>query len=311
MNAFNFNLDFMKKFLTLVALVLAAAPSARAWTYNDADALLIFRESGFNDVEFDLGNVSQFTSVASGSTITVTGWDLSLVTNTFGSDLTGVSVIVAGTTSRYATSRAAWLTSGDPTVVPSDLTPSGWQSYLWSIINSVGTRPLIYRVPVSGSTAYSIDPAGVYGLASYDDIVSPSGNSIAQLGGNAAFTVEGVAPATFGFWQIHPSTAYPKPTATFLGNFTITAAGALTFTAGTVAAPPNTIVSIARSGGVSTVTFTTSPGGNYWLTSANVVSSPAASWPTVSGPVGGDGNNQSLADTNSAPSAFYRVVRTP
>lgn len=301
----------MKKYLTLLALALAAVPPARAWTYNDADALLIFRESGFNDVEFDLGNVSQFTSLPSGSTIPVTGWNLGLVTSVFGSDLTGVSVIVAGTTSRYAANRAAWLTSGDPLVVPSDLTASGWQSYLWSTINSVGTRPLIYRVPTSGSSAYSIDPGGVYGLASYDDIVSPSGNSIAQLGGNAAFTVEGVVPATFGFWQLQPSTASPKPPATFLGTFTITTNGVLTFTAGAAAVPPNNIVSITRSGSVSTVTFTTSTGGNYWLTSTNLLTSPAASWPTVSGPVGGNGNNLSLNDTNSARDAFYRVVRTP
>jgi hypothetical protein len=52
----------MKRILhiaTFLALVLAA-PLARAWVYHDGDVLLIFRENGFDDIEFDLGNISQF-----------------------------------------------------------------------------------------------------------------------------------------------------------------------------------------------------------------------------------------------------------
>ena len=64
----------MKRILTLLALALAAVPTARAWTYNDGDVLLTFREAGYNDVEFDIGNVSQFTNLAVGTTITVSGW---------------------------------------------------------------------------------------------------------------------------------------------------------------------------------------------------------------------------------------------
>ena len=56
--------------LTLASLALLSATQAQAWTYNDGDTLLIFRESGFNDVEFNLGNISQFTNLASGTTIT-------------------------------------------------------------------------------------------------------------------------------------------------------------------------------------------------------------------------------------------------
>ena len=55
----------------LAGLVLLATPSARAWPYQDGDALLIFRESGFNDVEFDLGNVSQFLNKPNGYTAAV------------------------------------------------------------------------------------------------------------------------------------------------------------------------------------------------------------------------------------------------
>ena len=297
----------------LAGLVLLATPSARAWPYQDGDALLIFRESGFNDVEFDLGNVSQFLNQPNGFTTPVTGWDISLVTGTFGSDLTGVSVILAATTSRTDANRTSWLTSGDPTAVVLDFTPSSWQANLWSTINSIGTRPLIYLVPASGSSAYSIDPGGTYALASYDEIVSANGQNagaIPKLGGHADFTVEQSIPGSLGLWQIQPSSTIPKPSATFIGTFTIDAAGNLTFAVGTPPVP--NILGVSRGGGnVTTVSFSTAVGGNYWLAYTNQLGGPLSSWPIVSGPVTGDGNNNSLTHTTSDTSGFYRVVRTP
>jgi len=298
--------------IILALLGLLAAPLARGWTYQDGDVLLIFRESGFNDVEFDLGNISQFANAPTGL-VAVTNWDASLVTNTFGSDLTGVSVIVAATTSRTNANLAAWLSSAGPNLVPRDVTPSAWQASLWGIIDSIGTRPATYLVPPAGATSYSIDPDGTYALASYDQIVSANGvdlPSLAELGGNAAFPVEQVIPGTFKFWEIQPSTALPKPQATLVGNFTITAAGALEFTAGTL---PSTITisGFVRAGEVSTVTFNTASGGNYWLAYTNALGAAASTWPLVAGPVAGDGNHQSLSHTNLDAQGFYKVVSTP
>jgi hypothetical protein len=56
--------------------------------------LLVFRQ-GSQNVEFDLGSVTNFLGKTNGYTTTVTGWDLSLVTSTFGS-LTGVKSRSAG-----------------------------------------------------------------------------------------------------------------------------------------------------------------------------------------------------------------------
>jgi len=304
----------MKKIipLTLATLAVLTAPLARAWTYNDGDALLVFRASGFNDVEFDLGNVSQFTNVASGTTITVNGWNSSLVTNTFSADLTGVSVIVAATTSVTDANQAAWLSSGDASAVAYQLTPSQWQSRLWSVINSIGTRPVIYQIATAGTNSYSIDPGSSSSskLAAYDQVVTGNGQnstSIAQFGGNAAFTVEGVTPASFGLWKISPSTTIPKPVATYVGTFQITSAGVLTFTAG---APKPSVLGITRSSGVNTVSFTTSVGGSYWLTYTNKLAGSSTNWPVVSGPLTGDGNNNSLTHTIADSAGFYGVKRT-
>src|ERR1039458_10863904 len=88
----------MKRLLqaTLAALGMLAAPLAHAWTYSNGDVLLIFRD-GTYEVEFDIGNISQFTGKPNGYTTTITNWSFNLVTNTFGADVTttgdGVTVL--------------------------------------------------------------------------------------------------------------------------------------------------------------------------------------------------------------------------
>jgi hypothetical protein len=302
----------MKKFLQLaLAASGLTALAAGAWPYQDGDVLLIFRESGYNDVEFDLGNVGQFLHPPNGSSAVVTNWDLALVTNTFGGDLTGVSVILAATESWTNTIKTAWLSGPLPNTTAYDVTPSAWQANLWSIINAIGTRPLIYKVPPAGPSSYSIDPAGTYAVASYDNIVSGDGvntASLARLGGNAPFTVEQIVPGSFEFWGIQPSTTQPKPPDNLVGTFTITADGTLTFQAGP---PPSTILGLTVSGGISSVSFTTTVGGQYWLAATNQLGPPVSQWPVVSGPLPGDGRNDSLTQTNLPANGFYSIIRTP
>jgi hypothetical protein len=303
--------------LTLVGFALTVALLARAGSpYQDGDVLLIFRESGFNDVEFDIGNISQFLNQANGYSTPVTGWSLSTVTGVFGTDLTGVSVVVAATQARTNIGRLAWLSSASNVTAVNDITPSAWQSGLWSVIDSIGSRPLTYLVPTTGTTgAYSIDPNGTYKLAAYDTIVSGNGvngGAIPQLGGSAAFTVEGAVPGTLGFWQIQGTNANPKPAAAYVGTFGIDASGHLTFTAGPAQAAQPTILGITRAGSISTVTFTTASSGNYSLVYTNVLGSPVTTWPAVGASVPGDGANHSLTHTNSTDSAgFYGIVRLP
>ena len=306
----------MKTFLkiSLVALALLSAPLARAWTYTNGHALLVFRLSGFNNVEFDLGDISQFVGKPNGYTANVTGWDSNLVTSVFGSDLSGVSVILAATTADTNASPAAWLSSGDPDAVPHDYSFPTWRNNLYSTINAIGSRPLTYIVPTTNASAYSIDPGGTYRLASYDYIVSGGGvnsGAIPQFGGNVSFPVEKSIPGSFGFWQITPGSS--SQAGTYIGTFTIDAGGNLSFTAGplsVVVAPP-TILSINRTNTLNTVTFTTVNGGNYSLVYSTDATGNGTGWSIVSGPVAGDGANHSLTHTTADANGFYRVVRTP
>jgi hypothetical protein len=242
----------MKKILHLTLAGLAwlavlATPLARAWTYQDGNALLIFRETGFDDVEFDIGSISQFLNRSNGYKAAVTGWNLTAVTNVFGSDLTGVSVILAATTSwtNSSANRISWLTSSASVTTVNDVTSSAWQANLWSTIDNIGALP--ESIAPSATSDYVLASTD---QAAYDYIVTGggvNGSSIAELGGKVPFSVEGIVPDTLGFWQIQPSTAVPKPAANYVGTFSIDASGNLTFQAGVPQQPTETVTWSAPS----------------------------------------------------------------
>jgi len=228
-----------------------------------------------------------------------------VATGVFGSDLTGVSVIVASTTSPTNANRASWLSSGNPSALISDVTPTVWQGNLWSTVNAIGNRPKAY-LPAE-TFPYSLNPGG---SASYDYVVSGGGQNefdLAQLGGNVNFTVEQVIPGLFGFWAIQPH-ATPEPAATQLGSFYIDASGHLTFIVGP---PQPAIVATTRAGNVDTVTFTTLPVGSYSLVYSATLGNPVSTWTVVSGPVSGTGSNQSLTHTTAGSAGYYEVVYAP
>jgi hypothetical protein len=246
----------MKRILhiaTLLALVLAA-PLARAWVYHDGDVLLIFRENGFDDVEFDLGNISQFSTRPTGPP----------ARSAVGTPASGHKHIRLGfdrserdSARHYQQDEqqpSSWVSGPEPDTTAYSVSPSAWQSSLYATINALGTRPVIYSIPTASSSSpggalpspdtngYEFDPTAAYQIASYDWIVSGTitlGNAIypntaylPSLGGKSPFIVESVIPASFDFWQIQPSTATPAPADTYVGQFSITADGTLTFVAG-------------------------------------------------------------------------------
>src|SRR5712692_10010423 len=81
-----------------------------AFTYNDTDLLLVFRKASFNDVEFNLGSVSNFLGHATGTAIAVTNWDLGLVQSNFNNTLDNVDFLLVAATAVTDPLRRVWLT---------------------------------------------------------------------------------------------------------------------------------------------------------------------------------------------------------
>jgi hypothetical protein len=288
-------------FTILAALALLATPQARAWTYNDGDLLLVFR-NGSQDVEFDLGSVANFLGKTNGYTTTVTGWNVNLVTSTFGTLNSSVKVALLATAGG-----TNWLSSAEPNTTAYNISSQAAQK-LHGVISAVGTRPLYpITIPTAGANAYSIDTGGQYASSAYDSIVSGGHFSgIPQLGGNAPFAVEQGIPGFLDFWTIQSTGIYPNsPPDHLVGTFTIDASGNLTFVAGPRA---STITGISRSGNVSAVQFTTTVGNTYSLAYTNALSGPVANWPVSPTTLVGNGKVNTLDYTNSSDNAeFYNV----
>jgi len=288
---------------TLAALALLATPPARAWNYNNGDALLIFR-NGSQDIEFDLGSVTNFLGKTNGYTTTVTGWNLGLVTSKYGTDLTGIKVVLLATSSS-----TNFLSSAEPNTSAYNVSGQAG-NLLQGVISGVGTGPVYpINIPSNNVNAYSIDTGGQYAYASYDDVVTGGGvnsKAISKLGGNAPFVVEQTIPGFLDFWATESTTIYPNPPADQLvGTFYITASGTLTFVAGP---RPSTVSGVSRTGSVSALQFGTTVGNSYSIAFTNQLGRGSAPWPVDAVSLVGNGRINTLYHTNSASSAeFYRI----
>ncbi len=287
--------------ITLAALALLTTPPARAWTYNDGDVLLVFRK-GSQNIEFDLGSVTNYLGKTNGYTTTVSGWNLSLVTSTFGALDSNVKVVLLATT---PTSSTNWLSSAEPNTTAYNI-GSSEADVLRGIISAVGTRPLYpIAIPTAGANAYSIDTGGQYAGSSYDSVVSGGHFSgITKLGGNAPFTVEQAIPGLLDFWQIETTASSTAPPDKLIGTFTITTGGTLTFVAGPRAA---SVTSATHTGNVSTLKFTTTIGNTYSVAYTNKLGGAPATWPVDATTLVGNGKVNTLNHTNSSSAEFYRI----
>jgi len=286
----------------LAAAVLLSAPPARAWIYNDGDLLLIFH-SGSKDVEYDLGSVASFLGKTNGYTTTVTGWDTTQVTGTFGS-FTGLKVALVAT---GQSSQTNWLTSGEPNTTAYNVDSSAADT-LSGTISAVGAGPLIpLAIPSNSPNAYVIDIGGQYKASSYEYIVSGGNFSgVAQLGGNSPFAVEQTVPATLDFWQIQASSVYPNPPPDkLIGTFKVATNGTLTFVAGPRA---SSISKVPHVGNVSSVSFSTTVGNTYSLAYTNQLGAPVSTWPVDSTTVVGNGRVNTINHTNSGSVEYYRII---
>ena len=294
--------------LQLAVLLLATGWTCTlsAFTYTNSNLLLVFREGNpFNDVEFNIGSVSNFLGRPNGTVITVNNWDVNLVRANFNNSLANVKFILLAVSEANDSPKRAWLTDANQTDVPTDITGSAW-SKLYSKISYVGAQAAAATFTNSSSQVYVTNASDA---SSYTQIASSGDQDVTTLSGASPFPVEGIIPATNRFIELKASSVIPKPVATVVGTFAITSAGVLTFTAGPPQVTPTAshIVSIARSGTQNSVTFSTVSGANYRLRYSTDLTPTGASWTVLPTSVAGNGSNQTLTDTTGAAQRFYLV----
>jgi hypothetical protein len=291
---------------TLVAASLFVASRADAFTYSDEDLLLVFRQDGYNDVEYNLGNIGWLLALPAGGSATITNWDSSLLAANYGPTLTdGVLVALISSAGLQSTNTVSWTTSAT-TNATYDLAPSGWR-LLWSKISGVGTDAETFTAN-SATENVSIDPSSRY---SYTYLASDTGVQpalVPTLGGASPFILETTLPGDLSLVELGPSGAAVKPLAPVLGTFHIDAVGNLSYTAagGEVAPAPVLITGVSLGGGSVSVTFNTEAGVNYRLRYATELGA-GQFWTSVGSSVAGAGGSATLHDTVGAASRFYVV----
>ena len=287
----------------LAALAAGAVQTACAFNYHDGDLLLVFRGgTGANDVEYDLGSVSNYLGLAAGTQITVNtntaNFDTTVLSNNFNNQLNGVKFALFATTGLNDSWSRIWATDTSLLTAPKQMSISPW-------LNVRGNMSQVGIVAAQNSSSNSTPNyvAAAGSLSAYDFIAAngnPAVNDVSTWNGVLKFPTEGANPATLTFYQVEPGSG----TCPLVGSFDIDVNGNLTFTAGMVISS-STIQQITYTNGTATVKFSTSLNAIHSLRYATSVNGP---WTPLPGSVTGDGTVKTLTDTTTDPNRFYQIV---
>jgi len=298
----------MKKILSaaILATVLGAGGSASALTYTDGDLLLILRQNGNNDVEYDLGPVSALTGLSSGTTQTLGSWDLQAALDAYG-DLDGVTFVLTAASPYAFNNNAVYLTKAAGGSAPVDETRSTLAA-IWSKASSIGTGAAI--IADSGANYLSTSPktSGAYTYTVSGGLFDSSGIvplDSATWRGLLSFSCEQTIAGSSDFYKVIASTDDNPPAATKVGSFAFTVDGVLTFTAGSATPITTPTLQVSASAGAVSITFPSQTGVNYRLRSSTSLTAAKSSW-TIVKSAAGTGASITLQDT-PASATYYTI----
>ena len=198
------------------------------FSYQDSNLLLVFSKTNETDVEFNLGNISNYLGLANGTVLNPTNYDFSRVQAAYGGDLSGVKYVLLAATASTDPTLRVWLSDSAASVVPQDETASEWTAQ-WNKIHEVGVMAAGYFYPDAASQLALI-PSSDPG--SYTYIASSGGTLDAgTMSGTAPFVVEAELGTAMRFFELKVSAATVKPFAAQVGRFTVASDGTLSFVA--------------------------------------------------------------------------------
>jgi hypothetical protein len=307
---------------------LGVSAHAAAFTYNAGDLTLGFRETGSPDLVVDIGSPAIYDAVPAGTTISVT--NLSAALNYAYSSVDSLNWTVTGAWRTSATNyplETIWATAARANV--------GTQSAPWASSDQFAQgnpASQIASIGINAATYGSIHPANSTNNTAalvvipnsdpnaYTPLIEdPFNKADGDLGGLFPGDVENTTPFDFDsgeplsisdLYELKPAPYHTAAAGKWVGYFSFTPDGNVTFTAATVGPHAPTITSVVRNGNVTTVSFTTSANSTYGLlvTGLSGLYTPKSTWTATGGTVTGTGSVLSLQDTNSSSASFYVVT---
>ncbi|MBU6400441.1 MAG: hypothetical protein KGS61_09000 [Verrucomicrobia bacterium] len=309
------------------AATLAIGSSAHAgFVYNARDLVLGMRQSGgIFELAVDLGPVSNFYTLAPGTTIPVTNYSAGALGAAFsGLDALAwsVSADVRATGDTNYPLQTLWVTRprSDANTQTTPWTRQGQyaQGAVGAKISGLGNAAATYAgtVPTgtNNTTTFVVIPAG--NPYSYSPYIGVAGNFAGTFQGNVEQTTPtgfatGGIPSRADLYLLIPGSG----PGVYLGYFELGTNGVMSYTAGASApvVPPPTITGIARNGATNTISFTSVTGASYRLVATNTagLTQPVVSWPVIGAPVAGTGSTVSLSDSSADATRFYVIIANP
>jgi hypothetical protein len=313
------------------AVLVVQDLSAQTFAYNYRDLVLSFRKvqrnggtRGQYDFEVNLGPVTNYLNLQPGAVKTITEFSSSQLSAVFDS-LNNLSWSVSAgnpSSSSGMPLNTLWVTSGrvtdlaQPEANPPATGSVSSQSLARSQVLSIGsnaqqysgTPDLVYNTP----TAVRVPEGSGFEYSAY---VGAGGD----LNGTFWRDIENTTPTGFaGSAGVSRSDLYelktssPGAPATRIGVFELHPDGSIVFqrAGGTSpAVPPAPVVTLARSGDISTISFATTNGFNYSLRFTNNagLAAPVSTWPMRPNVAVGNGSIQSVTDQTTDRDRVYRV----
>lgn len=327
-------------------VALAQTAEALPFVFQSTDLALGFRKTGANqenyEVVVDIGQASNYVFQTMGTTVNVTNYSTAQLTGSF-VDLNNLTWAVVGayTGSSYPgyPNYTLWVTVPRTNNSIQSQTP-----YRFAQTIQQQVRPWIVGIFSHASTISSGTATNQFNTSNFirESIASfPNDILTKYIGGVFDDTtgtlhdtwppdepnsgnLEITTPASFSsavrqdLYEVRPdgfadpNTGSSTGSAYFIGYFQLNTDGSMTFTrasAGSPPPPPPPIVSIVRSGTVSTVSFGTTNGATYTLYYTNLsgLGSPITTWSFNPTTVMGDGTTKQFIDTTSDANRIYRV----
>jgi hypothetical protein len=330
-------------------LALAETGTAQVFVYSNNDLVLGFRgnppASGGFDVVVDIGQASNYLNAVVGSRITVPNFSLGQLVPGCFSSLNKLAWSVVGyyhgtTYSGYPQfADTLWVTvprssTNVQSATPTRLDESVQQTVKANIASILADARLISQ---------SVGTSNQYNTASFvrEDRTTYANEILSVFMGSVVDPTMGTlqdswpegnlevtTPAAFNsvvrsdLYEVRPladSQGNPiidphtgtNGLAYYVGYFEFNSNGTMTFNRAAAAppAPPAPVVSITRSGNVSTISFGTTNGASYTLyyTNSTGLTQPVASWPSAPLPITGNGQATNFTDVTADSNRFYRV----
>jgi hypothetical protein len=315
---------------------------AQSFSAHNGDLLSAFSKTGVHQANYEvvvnIGNITNFLNLQSGSTIAITNYTPSQLSDAF-SDYNFLQWSVSGSfpgLGRWAGFPSSTLWYTIPRANPATQSQAsvrgamaGQQNARQAIIG-VGTGAIFISSNLGTSNADNNVFLVREPINDPNDLTSFIGGllnaTIGTFQDTLPLSVENTTSSSFtsavvsDLYQSCPNgTTDPITTSTsgaayFVGSFQMNPDGTMSFTRSSGSTPPPTpepaLLSVTRSGTISMISFASTNGATYTLffTNSSGLTTPTSNWPSSPSKLTGNNATMSFQDTTSDPDRLYRVI---